>query len=77
MDAVRAAEAIALDPSAEPKFEAPEAEEEEDVNIFTPETEAPKGFTFNDNALPFEEEKEETEEEDENSGFFKNGFFRK
>lgn len=76
MDAERAAEAIALDPKAVPVFEA-SAEEEEDVNIFTPEAEAPKGFTFNDNALPFEENNEEAEHEDENSSFFKNGFFRK
>lgn len=80
MDAVRAAEAVSLDPMEEPKIEAVQAaeSEEEDVKIHTPEAEEPKGFTFNENALPFEEESNEEENEDEEDvGFFKNGFFRK
>lgn len=76
MDAVRAAEAIALDPKAEPELEVrtEETEPEEDVKVHIPESEEPKGFTFNDSSLPFEDE---PEVEEEDTGFFKNPFFRK
>ncbi len=74
MDAARAAEAVALKVDEEPDvsaFIAPSEAENEDVKVNETESLEPKGFVFNDDTLPPEEENDEGEE------VFKNGFFRK
>lgn len=74
MDAIRAAEAVALKADEEPDisaFVAPAEAETEDTQAAESEAVEAKGFVFNDDTLEPEEENDEGEE------VFKNGFFRK
>lgn len=75
MDATRAAEAVTLKADEEPDvsaFVAQDEPEDEDIKIAEAEAPQSKGFVFNDDILPPENEDDEEVEE-----IFKNGFFRK
>ncbi len=72
MDATRAAEAVTLKADEEPDVSVFVTPEVNEVKIAEPEAEEPKGFVFNDDSLPLEDENE-----DKGESIFKNGFFRK